>query len=496
MSSSINLNQKNLKAIPKAVEQPNYDRKKVKTGIVHIGIGGFHRAHQAFYVDELLKKGVTDWGICGVALLEGDRKIYENLQQQDGLYTLMVHQENGKPSVRIIGSLVERLFAPDNPQQVIQKIADPAVKIVSLTITEGGYNFDSATGEFQTENPLVQWDLNHPEQPKTVFGYLAQALKRRQEIGAPLSILSCDNIQHNGDILKKMLLSYMDLALPGLRPWMEEKVSFPNSMVDRITPSTTPDDREELERIYGINDLWPVVSEEFRQWIITDDFAAGRPDWDRVGAQFVSDVSPYEMMKLRILNGGHTLTGLSGYLVGYDYIHEAIRDQTIREFFEVYMEKEVIPTLDPVEGIEVDEYTKTIIDRFSNPYIKDTVERIIGESSAKIPKFILASVIRNLREGRSVQGGGFIVAAWYQYLKKHIESQKTDRIRDAMAEELVKKVNQSQKEGNPQVFLQIETLFGTLRKEKRFVDSFLGSVAQLEEIGVQKTMENKFLSNK
>jgi mannitol 2-dehydrogenase len=244
MKEIIKLKTKNLSLLPKAVVTPAYDRTKIKAGIVHIGIGGFHRSHEAYYADRFLEcKGSADWGICGVALLDNDRRIFDTLVNQDGLYTLMITEPDGTLNARVIGSIVEYLFAPANPEAVVEKMADPDIKIITLTITEGGYNFDEATGEFRITEPSIQWDLNNPENPKTVFGYLTQALKRRRDRGiSGLTIQSCDNIQKNGHVLKKMLLSYIKAAEPELVSWIEKQVTFPDCMVDRITPVTTLSD--------------------------------------------------------------------------------------------------------------------------------------------------------------------------------------------------------------------------------------------------------------
>src|SRR5690606_24730043 len=277
----IKLNSQNLSRLSPEIVVPSYDRSKIKTGIAHVGIGGFHRAHQALYTDELLQKGnASEWGICGIALLDRDKKIYEALTSQDGLYTLIETGNDGAASVRVIGSIIECLFAPGNPDAVIEKFASPDTKIISLTITEGGYNFDSE-GNFKFDTPEIQWDLNNPALPKTIFGYLTAALKLRRDRKQPgLTILSCDNIQHNGDIARRMLLEYISRAEPALRDWVIEHITFPNTMVDRITPVTTAHDIENLKKNYQIDDAWPVVCEPFRQWIIEDKFSTGRPAWD------------------------------------------------------------------------------------------------------------------------------------------------------------------------------------------------------------------------
>lgn len=491
MQEIIELNQKSLSSLPKAVSRPSYDRSKVKAGILHVGIGGFHRAHQAFYTDTLLENDqAAGWGICGVALLERDQRIYDTLHQQDGLYTLMVRQPDGSLSASVIGAIVEYYFAPENPQRVIEKMASDAIKIITLTITEGGYNFDAATGEFKMNEPDIQWDLTHEDTPKTVFGYLTQALKRRKARNLPLTIQSCDNIQQNGDIAKKMLLDYVAEADPDLIPWIRDQVTFPNSMVDRITPITTPEDIAVLEQTYGIRDKWPVVSEFFYQWVIEDDFIAGRPAWNEAGAQFVPDVHPYEKMKIGIVNGGHSLIGLTGYLAGYGSIDETVHDPLFAEFLKQYMDLEVIPVLDEIAGVDLQEYRSTVIRRFGNPFIKDTVGRIIQESSAKIPKFILPTISENIRNGGPIRRSVTVVACWYRYLELAVIEDRFGGVEDAMKEPLLEQVERSL-QSSPLHFLQFESIFGSLCGVERFQNTFLQIIQRIRRDGIRQTIQGE-----
>ena len=302
------LNQQSLAQLPSYVDTPSYDRSAVKAGIVHIGVGGFHRAHQAVYVNELLKTpGSEQWGICGVGLLEGNRGLRDILKQQDYLYTLTVRHPDGKIDNKVIGSIIDFLFAPEDKQAVINKLAHSDTKIVSLTITEGGYNFNPATGEFDYEsNPDIINDINNPNDPITAFGYITAALKLRKEQGlGAFTVQSCDNIQHNGNVTRKMLLAFATEQDKNLSEWIEQNVSFPNAMVDRITPVSKKSDIDYVVDAYGVSDEWPITCESFTQWVIEDTFSDSRPNWDVVGAQFVTDVTPYETMKIRLLNAGN-----------------------------------------------------------------------------------------------------------------------------------------------------------------------------------------------
>lgn len=490
MGKPIFLNEENLPSIAGKVSCPSYDRSDIKTGIVHVGVGGFHRAHQAFYTDELLEEGKSnDWGICGVALLPFDDKIYKVLKKQDGLYTLIVKELDGSLSIRVIGSLVEYLFAPENPQAVIKKMANPGTKIISLTITEGGYNYDEATGEFIFDTPNIQHDLANPNTPKTIFGYLAQAFKLRKEQGTQgCTVQSCDNIQGNGHITEKMVLSYIGKAEPDLVEWVRNNVSFPNSMVDRITPVTVQKDIELLLRETGIKDEWPVVCEPFRQWVIEDDFCSGRPAWEKMAAQFVDDVAPYEQMKLSLLNAGHSVLGILGALVGYSTIDEVVSDQEISSFLTAFMDKEATPSLGILEGINLKEYKISLIERFGNQNIKDQVSRICSESSAKIPKFLLPTVKYQLDNNENFSRSAFVIAAWAIYSLGKDENGSQLEIMDAMETLLYKKAKEAQE--NPIVFLGIEAVFGNLRDSKKFVSTYLKAYKTIKEKGVKKAISD------
>ncbi|WP_111707933.1 mannitol dehydrogenase family protein [Lutibacter citreus] len=486
MKNIINLNQNNLAKIANRIACPKYNRTDIKTGIVHVGIGGFHRAHEAFYTDQLLHdESVKEWGICGVALLDFDTKIYNTLKEQDGLYTLIVKELDGSLTKRVIGSIVEYLFAPENPSKVIEKMASPDVKIITLTITEGGYNYNEATRAFDFENPLIQHDLEHSQAPKTIFGYLTEALKLRQQRGLKgVTIQSCDNIQGNGHMAKKMLLSYVEKAAPELVSWIEKNVSFPNSMVDRITPATSPTDISNLLETSGIEDAWPVVCEPFKQWVIEDDFIAGRPAWETVGAQFVEDVVPFEKMKLSLLNAGHSVLGILGDLMGYATIDESVHNNEINRFLTNYMNIEVTPTLAGLEGVNLDEYKQSLLQRFGNIYIKDQIDRICSESSAKFPIFILPTVNKQLEKNGPVEFASFVVAAWAIYSLGKNENGKPLLIKDAMKAILNEKAILAKE--NPEAFLEIASIFGKLNDSKIFVNAYTTAYNNIVKYGVEK----------
>ncbi|MEL0622856.1 mannitol dehydrogenase family protein [Marinomonas arenicola] len=476
---TIQLNQGNLQHLPESFALPTYDRSKVKAGIVHIGIGGFHRSHEAFYTDELLAStGSTEWGICGVGLREADRKIGDILKQQDYLYTLIVKHPDGKVENRVIGSIVDFMLGCDDAVAVTDKMASAETKIVSLTITEGGYNFNPATNEFDFSNPDVQHDLANPENPKMVFGFLTEALRKRRAAGLPaFTIQSCDNIQHNGNMTRKMLLAFAEKQDPELAAWIEQEVRFPNAMVDRITPVTTPADIANLQAS-GVDDAWPVVCEPFSQWVIEDTFSNGRPAWENVGAQFVPDVTPYETMKIRLLNAGHSVLGLLGSIHGHQTIDGCVADPLFATYLRRFMDVEATPVLAPVEGINLEDYKSSLIERFGNPNVKDNLARICLESSSKLPKFLIPTITENMAKGGSIQFAALVIAAWCYYSDKGVNKEGVALdIVDDMKAELHAAAAGSQ--DDKLSFLKLTAVFGDLAQNAVFTDVYVAMLDAL-----------------
>jgi len=471
------------------VARPEYDRGTLRVGIVHVGVGGFHRAHMAMTLDSLMSRGLaSDWAVCGIGLLEGDRRMQEVLSAQDGLYTLTVKHADGTREPRIIGSIVDFLFAPDDPEAVIEKMAHPDVRIVSLTITEGGYNFDRVTGEFDASQPRVAADLADGATPSTVFGLVTEALRRRRDRGVPpVTVMSCDNIQGNGDMAARMFTAFADLKDPELGGWIRENVRFPNSMVDRITPVTSADDIAEAERLTGLRDEWPVVCEPFFQWVIEDDFPEGRPPFEKADAQLVSDVEPYELMKLRLLNASHQGMCYFGYLAGYRYAHEAVADPLITALLRRYMDQEATPTLHPVPGIDLDAYKRTLIDRFSNPEVRDTLARLCAESSDRIPKWLLPVVRERLAVEGDVTISAAIVASWARYAEAVDEQGEPITVVDPLRDQLVG-IAQTQR-AHPLAFVENRSLFGDLVDDSRFTTPYAETLAELHSAGARATLQ-------
>jgi mannitol 2-dehydrogenase len=484
------LNARNLSSLPEELPVPTYDRSRLRTGIVHFGVGGFHRAHEAMYLDRLMNDGkALDWAICGVGVMPADRRMQQVMDAQDGLYTLVVKAPDGTLTPRVIGSIREYLFAPDDPEAVIEKMADPEVRIVSLTVTEGGYNFNAVTGEFVADNPDVRHDLQAGAAPKTTFGLITAALERRRDRDIPpFTIMSCDNIQGNGHAARRSFVAFATLKDPELGKYVEQSVDFPNSMVDRITPVTTDEDRDEVRKRFGVDDAWPVVCEPFTQWTLEDKFTLGRPPFEEAGVQVVADVEPYELMKLRLLNASHQALCYFGYLAGYRLVHEVAQDPLFAAFLLSYMDREATPTLEPVPGIDLDEYKHQLIDRFSNAQVKDTVARLCAESSDRIPKWLLPVIRHNLESGGEILRSTAVVASWARYAEGVDEQgnpiEVVDQLRDTLVEAARKQAD------DPLAFIRNRDLFGDLIDNERFVSAYRSVLSSLHTKGARATLED------
>jgi mannitol 2-dehydrogenase len=484
----MNLSQAALGRLP--IPVPGYDRAALEVGIVHIGVGGFHRAHQAMYLDALMDRGLAlDWAVCGMGVLPGDAAMRDALLAQDCLYTLMVKHPDSSIDPRVIGSMVDFIHAPDDPEAALERLADAKVRIVSLTITEGGYNFNQATGAFDPDHPDVVHDLVTPANPRSVFGLVVEALDRRRQRGLPpFTLLSCDNIPHNGDVARRQFVAFAELRDPELASWMLENVAFPNCMVDRITPVTSDEDRRLLEDQWSVHDRWPVVCEPFSQWVLEDRFAQGRPPFEEVEVQLVGDVEPYELMKLRLLNASHQALCYSGYLAGYRFAHEVCADPTFVEYLLAYMDREGTPTLQPVPGIDLAAYKRQLIERFANPAVRDTLARLCAESSDRIPKWLVPVIQDNLVAGRPVPLSAAVVASWARYAEGSDEQGAPIEIVDQRKERVMAAAAR-QREGDPMVFVRDRELFGDLADHPTFAEPYLWALDSFQRNGARATIE-------
>ena len=403
----IRLRTATLGLLPNGVARPRYDRAAIRTGIVHLGVGAFHRAHQAAFTDDCLNAGALAWGIAAASLRSPDTR--DALNPQDGLYTLAL-RENDAQALRVIGAIGHTFVAPEHPAALLAAMADPAVRIVSLTVTEKGYTANVASGNLRLDDPGVQHDLAHPDAPRTALGFVAQALALRRTAGtAPFTVLSCDNLPGNGELLHRVLTQFAEARDAGFGRFIASEVACPSCMVDRIVPATTDADREMIAAGLGQRDAWPVLAEPFFQWVVEDHFPTGRPEWERSGVEFAADVAPYEAMKLRLLNGAHSAIAAMGRISGHATVAGAIANPVIRRFVAAYW-AEVAPTIAP--GIDVAAYTTRLLTRFDNTALHHKCAQIATDASLKVPQRIVAP-LRDLRaKGRPAPMLCFALAAW------------------------------------------------------------------------------------
>ncbi len=473
------------------IDKFTYDRHAVSAGIAHIGVGNFLRAHAAYYTDRLLRlPGQSSWGICGIALLPSDRGIVEALRSQQGEYTLTVCGRGGDEQAYLIGSLTELLWGVEDPGAVIEKLADPAIRVITLTITEGGYNVDKFTGEFILSNRNVQHDLQYPDTPCTVFGFVAAGLRLRMRgSGGPVTILSCDNLQHNGDTARRAFCSFIGVQDPELAAWVGENVAFPNSMVDRITPAVSEEDRARLNQTNQTDDKAPVYCEDFVQWVIEDKFAAGRPGWELAGAQFTNDVTAYENMKLSLLNASHTMLCYPAFLAGYRKVDDAVRDERFARYLRGFMDRDITPYVPAPENTDLEEYKRTLMERFANRSVSDQLARLCFDGLSKIPVFVTPNLARMLRNGADLARIAFFVAAYRRYLRKGSDDNGQPYTVD---EPWLCEGDRKRIESNDAVdFLALSPFAAAdLREDGRFTSVYLKMVAGIEAKGVLPVLES------
>jgi len=419
-----------LASLPLWVARPAYDPAALTIGIVHLGLGAFHRAHQAVYTDSVLRSDPR-WGICGVSLKTP--RVTAALAQQDGLYSVLEKGAAGT-SARVIGAVRETLFLGAGAHSVIARIADPAVSVVSLTVTEKGYCHDPATGRLDHAHPDIAHDLAHPRSPVSTVGVLVAGLEaRRAAAGTPLNVVCCDNLPHNGRTLEGLVASFAQAADPALAEWIGAHVAFPSTMVDRIVPATTPADLEEAARLLGVADAAPVVAEPFSDWVIENRFAAARPSWEDAGARLVADVAPFETMKLRLLNGSHSTLAYLGFLLGHEYLWQAASDPLLGTLIERMMAGEVVPTLAVPSGVDIGAYCAQLLARFRNPAVPHRTQQIAMDGSQKVPQRLLSTVRDRLAGGGSIDDLALAIAGWIRYASGKDEQGKTIAVADPMS---------------------------------------------------------------
>ena len=475
------LSEANLAGLPETVDRPRYDRRALRPGIVHIGLGNFHRAHQAWYLHRLMQAGAAaDWAILGAGVRPYDAGMRSKLLAQNCLTTL-IELDPGGTSAEVTGAMTDYLPVEEGHGALIGALSDPAIRIVSLTVTEGGYYLDPASGGFDADHPDIAYDAANPDRPRTAFGAIVAALKARRDAGVvPLTGQSCDNLQGNGHILRQTVVSLARLSDPGLADWIDDACSFPNSMVDCIVPATGPAEIA-LARRFGIDDAAPVTHENFRQWVIEDAFCAGRPDWEEVGVTFTDDVHAYEAMKIRILNAGHQVIANPGEILGLETIADCMAHAEIRAFFDKIQTTEITPHVAPVPGTTPTDYAKLIARRFANPEIKDTVRRVAFDGSSRHTGFVLPILRDALAAGAPISGLCLVEALWARMCAGVREDGSEIAPNDPQWDSLAATAHAAK--DRPQTWLEQTHLYGDLHSMEPFSTTFAEWLRTIWDVG-------------
>jgi fructuronate reductase len=482
------LNDDALADLPARVQRPAYDRSAIRTGIVHLGVGAFHRAHQAVYTDDVLARD-PGWGIVAASLRSPDT--YDALQPQDGLYTVSVRSSEGE-ALRVVGSIREVIVAPQAIDSLLDAMADPQTRIVTLTVTEKGYCHDPATGKLNEMHPDIVHDLEYLKEPKSAPGFIVEALRRRRMAGVPpFTVLTCDNLPSNGRTVKRVLTRFAELVDPELGRFVADEVSCPSTMVDRIVPATSDEDRQRIGSVLGVEDAWPVVTEPFTQWVIEDNFSLGRPAWEAAGAEFVADVEPYEHMKLRLLNGSHSTLAYLGYLAGYETVADTMADPAFVRLIQGLMDEEVTPTLHMPPGADLASYKRALVERFKNPALKHRTWQIAMDGSQKLPQRLLGTLRDRLRDDAPIGRLSLGVAAWMRYVTGTDEKGAPIDVRDPMAarlRELADRAGGSAERLAGALFTVREIFGDDLPADPRFTDAVTANLTRLYELGSRRTV--------
>lgn len=473
-----------LSTLPDTIATPAFDRSTLSAGILHIGVGNFHRAHQAVYLNRLFERGEgLDWAIVGAGLMPYDRAMRDRLHPQDWL-TTVVELDPGGLSAQVCASMID--FVDVDPPALIDRLCQPDIRIVSLTITEGGYFVDPTTGGFDVSHPEILADLENPEKPSTVFGVLYAALARRRATQmAPFTVMSCDNLPENGLMARQAVVGYARAVSARQADWIEENVAFPSGMVDCITPATGERERALIRETFDIEDAAPVVCEPFRQWVLEDNFPSGRPALEKVGVEFVSDVAPYELMKLRILNGGHAAIAYVGALRGHHFVHEAMTDPLIRAYLNKLESEEILPTVPEIPGVSFQTYLATVMDRFSNAAVGDTISRLCLDGSNRQPKFILPVILDRLDNSLNITGLALETALWCRYCLGSDEAGREILLEDENADSLKAWAKSAFSDSSATVWPE---LFGPLATNTVFLAEFEKAADKLQRFGVTDTL--------
>jgi mannitol 2-dehydrogenase len=477
---AVPLSEKTLALHAGRIRVPTYDRAALTPSVVHFSVGGFHRAHQLVYFDDLAEQGDTDWGVVGVGLHSPAMR--DALRPQDHLYTVVERSCEGERA-RVIGSMVDYRFAPDSPETVLELLTDARTRLVTMTVTGNAYRIDADSGEFRPD-AAVRADLADPRHPRSLFGYIVRALDLRRRSGMPpFTVLSCDNMQQNGEAARAAVVGFARLLDEDLARWINETVAFPGSMVDRITPSTSLADRDAIARRFGVDDRWPVVTEPFSQWVMEDAFCNGRPPLEDVGVQFVPDVGHHELMKTRLLNASHSAMGHLGTLAGHARVHEVLADPVLRRYVSRLMAEEIGPLLPCPAGIDLTQYQHSLLQRFADPAIGDGLDRLCRRSSSKVPLYLLPSLRTALAEGRPTELLTLAVAGWCRYLQGVDLRGRPLVLQDEHADELLALARAGGTDPRP--LLGLRSVFGDLGDDPVFAAALGDALREIEAHGVR-----------
>jgi len=479
-----------LGALPPDVKRPQYDPKAAGVGIVHLGLGAFHRAHQAVYADDVLARDPR-WGICGVSM-KTPRAI-EPLAAQDGLYTLLLKDPAGS-TARVIGAVRETVFAPADPAALVRRMADPRVHVITLTVTEKGYCHDPASGALNLEHPDIVHDLAHPEAPRSAVGMLCAALDLRRADGAGgLNVVCCDNLPHNGRVLAGLCATFAQKRSRELADWIARRAAFPSTMVDRIVPATTDADVADVAQRLGVRDAAPVVAEPYVQWVIENRFAAPRPAWETFGAEIARDVAPYETMKLRLLNGSHSTLAYLGFLAGHATIAQAASDPRLGKLVERQMAEEIVPTLASPPGTDLKRYCATLVARFRNPALPHKTSQVAMDGSQKLQQRLLGTARDRLARGASIRHLTLAVAGWMRYASGFDEHGAPIAVADPLADRFAAIAADAKGDTRrlAKGLLGINAIFGDdLRSAPVFVEATTHHLESLVRRGVAATLDD------
>ncbi|HEV7717560.1 MAG TPA: mannitol dehydrogenase family protein [Arsenicitalea sp.] len=483
------LSESGLAKLPAGVQLPAYDRAGITIGIVHLGIGAFHRAHQAVFTDKVLASGDRNWGICGVSLRSPDTR--DALAPQDGLYTIAV-RDGSSELLQVVGSIKRLLVAPESPSEVLDQLADPSVRIVSLTVTEKGYCHSPATGTLDESHPDIVHDLANPATPRSAIGYIVEAIARRRAKGiAPFTVLSCDNLPANGQTAGRVIKRFAELRDPALGRYVADAIAFPSTMVDRIVPATTDADREAVSTKLGVTDAWPIMTEPFKQWIVEDEFPQGRPAWEQGGAVFVKDVTTYELMKLRLLNGSHSTLSYLGYLAGHETVAEAIAAPGFSKLIAAMMDEEITPTLPPLAGFDLAGYKAELLARFRNTALRHRTWQIAMDGSQKLPQRLLGTISARISAGQPYRRLALGVAGWMRYALGYDEKGGVIDVRDPLIQKIRSLTEGA--EGAAAIadaYFGLADVFGDLATDAAFRQTVTAALAQLLANGAARTVQD------